>query len=213
MLPIRIRGPSAQSLDEHIGWRVEQHNVIEPAEEPPHILRASTQKQDVSVLSGQELLNAVLAPDPVLARAYWRPEGVSVGGALSPHRERIAIRVHGLIPACGERSDERRLASSRQPCQQDALHGVPPLPRRVQRPTRSLYGAGAMPQSDSALAQEWRPSEKPESAGTVRSPASRASRLPRLRRMSGGSVGMRCGSLTRWRYEAPLYVAICFAIS
>jgi hypothetical protein len=66
VLAVRVGGPGGQPLDDHRGGRGQQRDVVELAVELPLIRRAPAHEQHLDVVAGQQVLDAVLSPHPVL---------------------------------------------------------------------------------------------------------------------------------------------------
>src|SRR5262249_47415924 len=100
--------------------------MIELGQELAHIRRAAAYDEEIGVLGGQERLYAVLTPDPVSAAPLRRSQSARVAVDLHPLRVFGAVRIYGLTAAHGKLSDDRRLAGSRHPCDQNTLHQTYP---------------------------------------------------------------------------------------
>lgn len=70
VLSVVVGRPGGQTLDDQV-WRCgKQDDVIELGVEFRHILGAAADEQDAGVVFGQQVLDAVFAPDPVAAWLY-----------------------------------------------------------------------------------------------------------------------------------------------
>jgi hypothetical protein len=115
----RRGGPGGQPLNEHRGGRGQQHDVVKLGVELPLVRRAAAQEQHLGVVAGQQLLDAVLSPHPVLpgTKAGWLVQGDG-----HPFGEPVVVGVDGLVAARGQLPDHRRLPGPRHPGEQHPLH-------------------------------------------------------------------------------------------
>jgi hypothetical protein len=139
--------PRRQPLDDHPGGRRQQDDVVELWVEPSLIRGAPGEEQDVGVLSREQGLDAVLAPDPVLT-------GIEAGRFVLGHAHHLGqpalVRIHRLVAERGQCPDRRRLAGARHAREQHALHAVTvAFALAAVRPTAAkVFGASPFPSSE-----------------------------------------------------------------
>jgi hypothetical protein len=106
---IGIVRPRGQPFDDDVGGRTEQDDVVELWIERPLVWGTPGQEQHVGVGSGQEGLDAIFSPDPVLSaiEPCWLVVRDTDHFGQAP-----VVGVDGRVAACGEFRNYRRFPGS-----------------------------------------------------------------------------------------------------